>query len=520
LRKTAISAAGAAALMALALLTATVFVRPAASLSKKTDRIFDILDEGAYNRFVNYTGGYSIPVDKSMEADMRYADICAVLENGTTRVSVFRQRLSPDVSDASYIGYSDGFLKNETDHRLDRSDTRRLGGRKVYITVWNRDALPAVANDRNYYACMDIPLRGREVLTIFVASSAPFEDAGDYEYLAKGLEVTDRTGPSYIRRAEATEPGARTAWLFDSFFGAETGLKWGIFEPNAPDTFQTLLELEEKLNYTFPVLVSYTHVSADMERLDTLKSRLGNAGSEQRILELTLQTTAAPEGEGNMVYQVLSGVYDEYLRGYAEIVAASGQTVLFRLGNEMNGDWCPYSGYNTSRDPQVFIEFYRYIYGIFREKGADNVIWVWNPNGKSFPDFDWNNELMYYPGDEYVDVVGLTAYNTGDYYPGEKWTSFAELYDGLYYSYLQKYDKPLMITEFSSSSTGGDKLRWVEDMFDRIENYDRIKLAIWWSGADRDENGQIARSYYIDDPPELLDIFRDRLSKGMVTNNG
>ena len=35
---------------------------------------------------------------------------------------------------------------------------------------------------------------------------------------------------------------------------------------------------------------------------------------------------------------------------------------------------------------------------------------------------------MYYPGDEYVDIVGLTAYNTGNYYPGENWSTFDELY--------------------------------------------------------------------------------------------
>lgn len=56
-------------------------------------------------------------------------------------------------------------------------------------------------------------------------------------------------------------------------------------------------------------------------------------------------------------------------------------------------------------------------------------IWVWNPNEKSFPNFCWNYADNYYPGDEYVDIVGLTGYNTGDYYDGEIWRRFDEIYD-------------------------------------------------------------------------------------------
>jgi beta-mannanase len=207
----------------------------------------------------------------------------------------------------------------------------------------------------------------------------------------------------------------------------------------------------------------------------------------------------------------LNGGYDDFLKDYAETVAAFGHPVLFRLGNEMNGDWCPYAGYNTSRDPWLFVEFYRYVYGFFERAGAQNVIWVWNPNGKSFPDFTWNDALMYYPGDAYVDVVGLTAYNTGDYYPGETWKSFAELYDNIYYSYVEKYDKPLMITEFACAVSGGDKNQWVVDMFRHIRYYDKIKIAVWWDGVDYDSDGRIARNYFIDEPRVLIETFRRNL---------
>lgn len=219
-----------------------------------------------------------------------------------------------------------------------------------------------------------------------------------------------------------------------------------------------------------------------------------------------------------MVYNILRGEHDDFLRNYAKTVSEFGHPVLFRLGNEMNGDWCPYSSYHTAKDTEVFKAFYRYIYSIFEEAKAENVIWVWNPNGKSFPDFQWNNAVMYYPGDEYVDVVGLTAYNTGTYYPGEKWDTFQSLYDPLYAEYMKLFgNKPMMITEFASSSVGGDKNQWIRDMFGHIGNYPNVKVAIWWDGCDWDVYGNVARPYFIDETPELLETFKEFL-KGTATS--
>jgi hypothetical protein len=237
------------------------------------------------------------------------------------------------------------------------------------------------------------------------------------------------------------------------------------------------------------------------------------AYSYGKILELTLQTDPVTDGS-NMVYQVLNGIYDELLLDYARVVASFAHPVLFRLGNEMYGDWCPYSSYHTSKDTMIFKEFYKYIHGIFERAGANkNTIWVWNPNGESLPNFKWNHELMYYPGDEFVDVVGMTMYNTGTYYSGigERWREFHELYNNLYILYCERYGQPFMITEFASATIGGDKEAWVIRMFGHIKRYDRIKVAIWWDGIDLDAYGRVARSYLIYDPPGLLEIFRRNL---------
>ena len=198
---------------------------------------------------------------------------------------------------------------------------------------------------------------------------------------------------------------------------------------------------------------------------------------------------------------------------YAKVIAEHGHPVMFRLFNEMNGDWCPYSSYNTSKDTMVFKEAYQYVYNIFAETGANaNTIWVWNPNSVSFPNFDWNHPLMYYPGDDYVDVVGMTAYNTGNYYPGETWREFDALYRGMYYNYCSWFKQPFMITEFASATAGGNKARWIENMFSSIDEFERIKVAIWWDGCDWDAHGNIARSYFLDETPDVMQAFKKGLA--------
>jgi len=107
----------------------------------------------------------------------------------------------------------------------------------------------------------------------------------------------------------------------------------------------------------------------------------------------------------------------------------------------------------------------------------------------------------------------LTKYNTGTFYyeVGERWQEFHELYHDLYNRYISIYGQPLMIPEFASASMGGDKEQWVINMFDVLPMYDRLKVVMWWDGCDWDAYGNVARSYFIDETPGLMEIFKRNL---------
>ena len=482
------------------------------------DAPYTLTDIGGYDLFTNHVDGYRLHVRKGLRVDMSYSSVCAVLEDDHQRIEIYKQDTGR-IGKASYINYSNRFLENDRDHQLQfHLRSKRLGKYNASVTAWSRGKLDRVENDKNYYVCIELP-DSRYVYTIFIKADAPVFSPDNYEYLARSFSTFKPGFTANDRKSLPVDMGKRgwneeTEVFYHRFFDGGAPLSWGIFEPRSNWLDYTRLDyFEEAFEYDFPILLDYTHFQ-NKTRHTSLKQKLDLAYARGKTLELTLQTADNGDGGGNMVYEVLNGEYDAFLKDYAEVIADFGHPVLFRLGNEMNGDWCPYSAYHTAKDTLIFKAFYRYVYGFFEAAGADNVLWVWNPNGRSYPDFKWNHELAYYPGDEYVDVIGLTAYNTGTYYrsAGERWQEFDELYDDLYTRYLAQFGQPLMITEFASASMGGDKVRWVTDMFEHIGNLDQIKIAVWWNSRDYDADGNVSRSYVVDEPPELMDVFRKYLT--------
>lgn len=178
----------------------------------------------------------------------------------------------------------------------------------------------------------------------------------------------------------------------------------------------------------------------------------------------------------------------------------------------MNSDWTSYSGIVTLSDPELYKAAWIRIYDIFEQEQVDNAIWIWNPNDNNYPPSKWNDFLCYYPGDDYVQMIGITGYNTGNYYEnetGEVWREFDKIYSEINEKYMTYFAEfPWMITEFASSSYGGDKVKWMEHMFKNIHSYPNIKAAVWFSYADYDENGIAARPYWIDETPETLKAFQ------------
>jgi len=105
------------------------------------------------------------------------------------------------------------------------------------------------------------------------------------------------------------------------------------------------------------------------------------------------------EGKDVVAYNSLMADIDAIAKPLLELQEA-GIPVLFRPLHEASGGWFWWG----ASGPEAYKKLYTLLYDkLTNEYGLNNLIWVWNGQNA-----DW------YPGDEYVDIVGE------DIYPGEK----------------------------------------------------------------------------------------------------
>ena len=120
---------------------------------------------------------------------------------------------------------------------------------------------------------------------------------------------------------------------------------------------------------------------------------------------------------------IIDGQHDRDLVQWAEAAAVTNQPIIVEFGVEVNGDWFPWNGrFNGSGEttgygdpllydgPERFKDAYRHIVRLFRTNGATNVSWAFHVNAVSVPDEKWNQMHHYYPGDDFVDWIGVSIY--------------------------------------------------------------------------------------------------------------
>src|SRR4029077_6712164 len=157
-------------------------------------------------------------------------------------------------------------------------------------------------------------------------------------------------------------------------------------------------------------------------------------------LKANKQGTAITGTFGN----IATGVLDAFYKADAEAAAAAGHTIIARLGEEFNIEGGTKSYGIVHETAAEFIAGWKHIVGIFREKGATNVKWCWNPNAWGNPGDQSADPSSWYPGDEWVDYVGLDVYCRHD---SQVRTPY-QLTESSYNTVCSISTKPIIVCEF------------------------------------------------------------------------
>jgi hypothetical protein len=131
--------------------------------------------------------------------------------------------------------------------------------------------------------------------------------------------------------------------------------------------------------------------------------------------------------------RIAGGQFDPDLRAWARSARDFGTPLIAEYGTEVNGEWFSWNGIwnGEAAGAQLFRDAYRRIINIAREEGATNITWVFHVNNRDIPDEPWNRLENYYPGDEWIDWIGVSVYGALKPSDGE-FVSLREAMDEVY----------------------------------------------------------------------------------------
>jgi hypothetical protein len=285
----------------------------------------------------------------------------------------------------------------------------------------------------------------------------------------------------------------------DSAAVGRTPKSFGLYQWDKTATYQVGLEKEISALGTPP---TYSLYFVDFRR--GFPRDVMEFNARRNILTVVSQEFRryGDRWDGHVLDSVLAGKQDAYFRKFAQEAKKYRHVVYFRLGFEMNGDWFPWG-----EKPKEFRAAWKRVHAIFHKAGASNVRFVFSPN-VMWRSGNFEKEILpYYPGDAYVDVVGLDGYNFGDRHSRHHtWQSFDEVFSASIVGMKKHFPKkPLWITEVGCAD-GPSKSLWVKDFLQKFAADPDLKAFIWFN-EDKQYAGE--PNWRLDSDMDSMDQFRE-----------
>jgi len=178
-----------------------------------------------------------------------------------------------------------------------------------------------------------------------------------------------------------------------------------------------------------------------------------------RIMPRTNFNAGGPDPNYTM-QRIIDGDFDTELTQWAIDAANTKIPLLVEFGAEANGNWFPWNGqYNGggtttaygdsswADGPEKFRDAYRHLIDICNVNGATNITWFFHVDAYSKPDISWNKIENYYPGDDYIDWLGVSIY--GPQESNDDYQEFSEILNDVYPTLTNLSNKPVAILEFA-----------------------------------------------------------------------
>jgi hypothetical protein len=192
---------------------------------------------------------------------------------------------------------------------------------------------------------------------------------------------------------------------------------------------------------------------------------------------------------------------------WAQRVRDFGATISFAFNHEPEGGNPSVMG--TKAD---FIDAYRRIVTVFRNNDVTNARFMWIITGHTFGRTDGNGPWSWYPGDDYVDVIGADDYNWFGCRPGvpTAWRSFAQIFEPVRAFGAAHPDKTVVIAEWGSvedDAQPGRKAAWIQEAQTTLASpgWEQFRAAFYYHS-----HGQVGNppcQFWVDSSATSLNAF-------------
>jgi len=224
---------------------------------------------------------------------------------------------------------------------------------------------------------------------------------------------------------------------------------------------------------------------------------------------------------------IINGDFDEDLHRWCAGAYRFGTPIIVEYGTEVNSDSFAWSGiYNGGgvKDeygvpalpdgPERFKDAYRHIIQVCRDEDAMNITWVFHMDSLNYPNVSWNRPENYYPGNEWIDWIGVSIY--GAHTPDSAYFDIFSARLDTVYRQIAKFapDKPIIIAEFGTAKDNPfvDQIQWTKDAFASLktEQYPNLIGFSWWNEWwQNDSHAENNTTMRVQDNPGLEELFQE-----------
>jgi cellulose synthase (UDP-forming) len=258
-----------------------------------------------------------------------------------------------------------------------------------------------------------------------------------------------------------------------------SGAYFGASAPGLADCGNALERLSGELGHELAIVHWYEQWRSGAPEFPA--ARAVAVAQRSAVPMISWEPWGGDQGSAVRLEDIAKGRLDGYLRAWARDAADFGRPLLIRPMHAMNGNWFPWAVTAPGNSPRLYVRAWRRMHRLFTDEGADNVTWVWSVSSfAGLPEAGGAVDASY-PGAAYVDWVGVSAFNWGTAQSPGAWRAPEELV-GATYTTLERYRKPVMVTEIGTVAWGGDAARWVEQAM-RLPGRSHARLgAVVWFG--------------------------------------